>query len=78
MPHKTIEQIIPLLVKGKPMAYALKADGRLVIIDARGQKRVFERAQYKPLLMPDPAPAPKPATTPKPATDADAGKPGAQ
>ena len=66
MQENWIEKIIPLLVKGKPMAYALKADGRLVIIDANGQKRSFEAAEYRHLLKPAPA---------KRKTPADAGNP---
>ena len=49
MKDKKIEKILPKLVGSRPLAYDLKADGQLVVIDAQGRKLSFTPAVYQPL-----------------------------
>jgi len=49
MKDKKIEKILPRLVNRPPLAYDLKADGQLVVIDAQGRKLSFTPADYQPL-----------------------------
>lgn len=51
MKDKKVEKAIPRLVGGAPMAYDLKPNGLLVVIDGQGAKHTFTPEQYTNLII---------------------------
>ncbi len=49
MDTHTLNRIAAALTGGTPLAYALKADGLLVVIDAQGKKQRFAPDAYQHL-----------------------------
>ena len=70
MQDKNIDKILPMLIKGQVLAYDLKPDGSLAIIDYKGRKLIYPQELYQPFLdevLAARKPKPKPkSNTPKP------------
>jgi len=69
MQNKDIDKLIPMLIKGRVLAYDLKPDGNLVIIDYKGRKLIYPQELYQPFLdeilaAQKPKPKPKPKSNP--------------
>jgi hypothetical protein len=69
MQDKNIDKILPMLIKGRVLAYDLKPDGSLAIIDYKGRKLIYPQELYQPFLdellaAQKPKPKPKPKSNP--------------
>ncbi len=51
MQDDRMEQILLKLVGGGALAYALRPDGTLSVVDHKGQKHFFAREAYEHLLL---------------------------
>jgi hypothetical protein len=69
MQDKNIDKLLPMLIKGRVLAYDLKPDGSLAIIDYKGRKLIYPQELYQPFLdellaAQKPKPKPKPKSNP--------------
>ncbi|MGV8049083.1 MAG: hypothetical protein AB2L21_01820 [Anaerolineaceae bacterium] len=50
MDTQTLKGVVEALSGANPMAYAIRANGSLVVVDRQGRKKVFTLAEYQHLL----------------------------